>query len=469
MNKLKKYDVIIIGGGPGGYVAAIRAAQLGLKTVCIEKEHLGGICLNWGCIPTKAILRSSEVFHIINNSEKYGITTSSVNFDIDKIVKRSRSVADKLSKGVSFLLKKYKVEVILGHGKINGANKVVVECSNNQKLELIGTNIIIATGASSKNLPNIKSDSEFIWNYKDALMPTRLPKSLLIIGSGAIGIEFASFFNTFGTKVTVVEIQDRVLPIEDKEISDFAEKKFLKQGMKIFKKSSVEIVNKKNSLIEVQIESKDKKTLNERFEKIILAVGIEANSNNIGLQTVSKVKTDKGNIIVDEWCETGQEGIFAIGDVAGTPWLAHKAMHEAILCVEKIANLKNVHPINKNNIPSCTYCYPQIASIGMTEEEAKSKGVSYKVGRFQFNANGKAIALGEDEGFIKTIFNSDNGELIGAHMIGSEVTELIQGYTIAKNIETTEVELMQTIFPHPTLSEMMHESVLDAFDKALHK
>tara|TARA_Y100000590_G_scaffold413478_1_gene509345 strand:- start:1691 stop:3100 length:1410 start_codon:yes stop_codon:yes gene_type:complete len=469
MKKLNNYDVIVIGGGPGGYVAAIRAAQLGLKTACIEKEHLGGICLNWGCIPTKAILRSSEVFHLIKNSEKFGITTSDINFDIEKIVKRSRAVADKLSKGVTYLLKKYKVEVILGHGKINGPNNVVVDCSDKKQIELIGKNIIIATGASSKNLPNIKSDSEFIWNYKDALMPAKLPKSLLIIGSGAIGIEFASFFNTFGTKVTIVEILDRVLPVEDKEISEFAEKKFLKQGMKIIKESSVQIINKQDSLIEVQIESKNKKSSNEKFEKIILAVGIEANSENIGLQTVSKVKTDKGNIVVNEWCETGQEGVFAIGDVAGTPWLAHKAMHEAVLCIEKIANLKNLHPINKNNIPSCTYCYPQIASVGITEEEAKSQGISYKIGRFQFSANGKAIALGEEEGFIKTIFNSDNGELLGAHMIGSEVTELIQGYTIAKNIETTELELMQTVFPHPTLSEMMHESVLDAFDKALHK
>ena len=462
----KIYDLIVLGGGPAGYVAAIRASQLGLKTACIEKDNVGGICLNWGCIPTKALLKSAEVFYLIKNVEKYGISAENIKFDIKKIIKRSRDVSSKLTNGVNYLLKKNKVDLIKGHGKINGPNKLIVEQKNNI-IELKAKDIIIATGARSRNLDNIQSDGVNIWNYKDAMLPDKLPSSILIIGSGAIGVEFASFYNAFKVDVTIVELQNRILPVEDDEISTFAEKIFKKSGISIYCNSRIEDIKINKTNISANIVSNDKK-ISKEFDKVILAVGIQGNIEDIGLETVKNIKVKNNHIVIDKFYRTGEKNIYAIGDIVGPPWLAHKAMHEAIICVEKIANFKNVNPLDLSNIPGCTYSIPQIASIGMTELNAKNNGYDIKVGKFPFKANGKAIALGEEEGFIKTIFDSKTGELLGAHMIGTDVTELIQGYSIAKNIEATEEELIHTIFPHPTLSEMMHESVLDAFDKTLH-
>ena len=466
MTVKKTYDLIILGGGPAGYVAAIRAAQLGLKVACVEKDNVGGICLNWGCIPTKALLKSAEVFHLINNVEKFGISADNIQFDIKKIIKRSRDVSKKLTNGVNYLLKKNKVDLIKGHGKIISPNNLLV-FQNDSSINLSAENIIIATGARSRDLDKIKSDGVNVWNYKNAMIPEKLPSSILVIGSGAIGVEFATFYNAFNVDVTIVELQNRILPVEDEEVSDFAEKIFKKSGIDIICNSNVESINIQKTCISADIISKDKQIIKE-FEKVILAVGIQGNVEDIGLENFNNIKINKNHIEVDEYYRTGQSGIYAIGDVVGPPWLAHKAMHEAIICVEKIANLKNVNPLNLSGIPGCTYSIPQIASIGLTESEAKNQGFDIKVGKFPFKANGKAIALGDEEGFVKTIFDSLTGELIGAHMIGTDVTELIQGYSIAKNIEATEEDLLHTIFPHPTLSEMMHESVLDAFDKTLH-
>ncbi len=466
MTVKKTYDLIILGGGPAGYVAAIRAAQLGLKVACVEKDNVGGICLNWGCIPTKALLKSAEVFHLINNVEKFGISADNIQFDIKKIIKRSRDVSKKLTNGVNYLLKKNKVDLIKGHGKIISPNNLLV-FQNDSSINLSAENIIIATGARSRDLDKIKSDGVNVWNYKNAMIPEKLPSSILVIGSGAIGVEFATFYNAFNVDVTIVELQNRILPVEDEEVSDFAEKIFKKSGIDIICNSNVESINIQKTCISADIISKDKQIIKE-FEKVILAVGIQGNVEDIGLENFNNIKINKNHIEVDEYYRTGQSGIYAIGDVVGPPWLAHKAMHEAIICVEKIANLKNVNPLNLLGIPGCTYSIPQIASIGLTESEAKNQGFDIKVGKFPFKANGKAIALGDEEGFVKTIFDSLTGELIGAHMIGTDVTELIQGYSIAKNIEATEEDLLHTIFPHPTLSEMMHESVLDAFDKTLH-
>jgi dihydrolipoamide dehydrogenase len=460
------FDLIVLGGGPGGYVAAIRAAQLGMKTAVVEREHLGGICLNWGCIPTKALLRSSEIYHLLHRLDEFGFSAKDISFDPKKIIARSRAVAKRLSDGVAFLMKKNKITVFDGQGALAGAGKLKVTKDGKAVADLTAKHIILATGARARTLPGLEPDGKLIWTYKEAMVPEKFPKSLLVIGSGAIGIEFASFYRTMGSEVTVVEVLDRVLPVEDAEISAFAHKAFEKQGMKILTSAKVSALKPSKNNVKATIEADGKKS-EETFERVILAVGITGNVENIGLDG-TKVKVEKGHIVVDEWLRTGEPRVYAIGDVVGAPWLAHKAMHEGVICVEKIAGQKDVHPLDTSRIPGCTYCSPQIASVGLTEAKAKEAGKKVKVGRFPFIGNGKAIALGEDQGLIKTVFDAETGELLGAHMVGAEVTELIQGYTIAKSLETTEAELMHTIFPHPTLSEMMHESVLDAYGRMLH-
>ena len=455
------FDLIVMGSGPGGYVAAIRAAQLGMKAVVIEREHLGGICLNWGCIPTKALLRCSEINHLLHSLDHYGFAAKDISFDVQKVVKRSRQVAGQLSGGVKHLLKKNKVTVIDGHGRLNGAGKVVVG-----DVTYTAPHVIVATGARARTLPGLEPDGQFVWTYKEAMVPEAMPKSLLVIGSGAIGIEFASFYRSMGAEVTVVEIVDRILPVEDVEISTFARKAFEKQGMNIKTGAKVDGLAKEGGQVTATINTGGK-TESLTVDKVILAIGITGNTEDIGLET-TKIKTDRGHIVVDEWLRTDEPGVYAIGDVVGPPWLAHKASHEGVLCVETIAGVKGVHPIDTRNIPGCTYCTPQVASVGLTEAAAKDAGYDVRVGRFPYLGNGKAIALGEPEGLVKTVFDAKTGELLGAHMIGAEVTELIQGYGIAKTLETTEADLMHTVFPHPTLSEMMHESVLDAYGRAIH-
>jgi dihydrolipoamide dehydrogenase len=464
------FDVIVVGGGPGGYVAAIRAAQLGLKAALVERAHLGGICLNWGCIPTKALLRSSEIYHTLQNLDQYGLSANDISFDLDKVVKRSRGIAKQLSGGIGHLLKKNKVTVFDGHGKLNGgaagAQRLLVEKDGKKVADLVGKHIILATGARARTLPGMEPDGKTIWSYREAMVPDVMPKSLLVIGSGAIGIEFASFYRDMGAEVTVVEVLDRVLPVEDEEISAFAHKAFTKQGMKLITAAKVASVKALAKGAAVTVETGGKSLVIE-VEKVILAVGIVGNVEDIGLEG-TKIKVDHTHVEIDQWCQTGEPGVYAIGDLVGPPWLAHKASHEGVICVEKIAGVKGVHPLDTNNIPGCTYCRPQVASVGMTEVAAKAAGHVVKVGRFPFLGNGKAIALGEAEGLVKTVFDAKTGELLGAHMIGAEVTEMIQGYTIARNLESTEAELMHTVFPHPTLSEMMHESVLDAYGLAVH-
>ncbi len=464
------FDLVIIGAGPGGYVTAIRAAQLGFKTAIIEANHLGGICLNWGCIPTKALLRSAEILDYLNHADQFGLKVDKVEIELSKIVERSRQVASQLSKGVEHLLKKNKVTVYKGYGKLKGKQDLLhkIEISQETKAieSLLAKNVIIATGARARTLPNLQPDGEHIWTYREAMVPKQMPKSLLVIGSGAIGIEFASFYRSLGVDVTVVEVIDRILPAEDEEISLMAKKMLEKRGIKFHIATTVTSLVKTSKNLKAVLESQGKK-LELEVEKAILSVGIVGNVENLGLEG-TKIKIENSHIVVNEWAETEEPGIYAIGDVAGAPWLAHKASHEGITVVEKIAGHQNVHPIKRENIPGCTYSTPQVASIGLTEKKAKEQGYELKVGRFPFIGNGKAIALGEPEGLIKTIFDAKTGELLGAHMIGAEVTELIQGYAIAKTCEATEAELMATIFPHPTLSEMMHESPLAAFGRAIH-
>jgi dihydrolipoamide dehydrogenase len=464
------FDLIIVGGGPGGYVAAIRAAQLGMKTAVVEATHLGGICLNWGCIPTKALLRTAEVYRNIKHAEEYGLSVEGVSFDLKKIVERSRGVAKKLNQGVGYLLKKNKVTVFDGWGTLDGgkagARKLKVEKDGKKIADLTGKNIILATGARARQLPGLETDGKLIWSYREAMVPDMMPKSLLVVGSGAIGIEFASFYRSLGADVTVVEVLDRVLPVEDAEISGLAQKAFEKEGMTILTKATVKAIEKGKDSVTATIEVGGKSE-KHTFDRAIMAVGIVGNVEKIGLEG-TKVKVDRTHVVIDEWCATGEPGIYAIGDLVGPPWLAHKAEHEGVVCVEKIAGEKGVHPLDTSRIPGCTYCHPQIASIGLTEAAAKEKGYSVKVGRFPFMGNGKAIALGEPEGLVKTVFDAKTGELLGAHMIGAEVTELIQGYSIAKTLETTEAELMHTVFPHPTISETMHEAVLDAYGRVIH-
>ncbi|MBI1492420.1 dihydrolipoyl dehydrogenase [Halocynthiibacter styelae] len=458
------YDVIVIGAGPGGYVAAIRAAQLGKKVAIVEREHLGGICLNWGCIPTKALLRSAEVFHLMQHAGDYGLSADKIGYDLDKVVKRSRGVAAQLSGGIGHLMKKNKVTVVMGSAKVTRPGEVSVQTEKGTET-LKAKDIILATGARARELPGLEADSKRVWTYKDALNPPHMPKKLLVIGSGAIGIEFASFFNTLGADTTVVEVMDRVLPVEDAEISAFAKKQFVKQGMKIMEKAMVKQLDRAADKVTAHIETGGKVEKQE-FDTVISAVGIVGNVEGLGLEELG-VKIDRTHVVVNEYCETDVPGLYAIGDIAGAPWLAHKASHEGVMVAEKIAGQK-VHAVRPESIAGCTYCHPQVASVGYSEAKAKELGFDVKVGRFPFIGNGKAIALGEPEGMVKTVFDAKTGELLGAHMVGAEVTEMIQGYVIGRQLETTEEDLMHTVFPHPTLSEMMHESVLDAYGRAIH-
>ncbi|NRG18755.1 dihydrolipoyl dehydrogenase [Rhizobiales bacterium] len=475
----ESYDVIVIGGGPGGYVTAIRASQLGFKTALVEREHLGGICLNWGCIPTKALLRSAEIYHYMTHAKDYGLSAEKVGFDAAAVVKRSRGVSGQLNAGVGFLMKKNKIDVIWGEAKLTKPGEVKVSKSSKPAMEpqhpapkgvkgegtYTAKHVIIATGARPRTLPGIEPDKENIWTYFEAMVPPSMPKSLIVMGSGAIGIEFASFYRTMGADVTVVELLPQVMPVEDPEISGLAKKAFEKQGIKILLDAKVTAVKKGKGSVTATVETKDGKKQDITADKLISAVGVVGNIENLGLEELG-VKTDRGCVVIDGYGRTNVPGVYAIGDVAGPPMLAHKAEHEGVICIEKIAGL-DVHPMDKNKIPGCTYCHPQVASVGLTEPKAKEAGYEIKVGRFPFMGNGKAIALGEPDGLVKTIFDAKTGQLLGAHMVGAEVTELIQGYVVAMNLETTEEDLMHTVFPHPTLSEMMKESVLDAYGRVL--
>jgi dihydrolipoamide dehydrogenase len=467
----EQYDVVVLGSGPGGYVAAIRAAQLGLKTAIVERENLGGICLNWGCIPTKALLRSAEVFHQIKHAEAYGLSAGQPGFDLQKVVQRSRAVAKQLNQGVTHLMKKNKIAVHMGEGKLTGKGKLSVT-ADGKTTELQYKHIIVATGARARELPFAKSDGKRIWTYRHAMTPPEMPTELLVIGSGAIGIEFASFYADLGAKVTVVEMLDRVVPVEDAEVGEHLAKSLTKQGMTIHTRAGVESLKADSKGVTASIKTSDGKSAEHKFSHAIVAVGIVPNTENIGLEQLG-VQTTKGHIDTDEHCRTSVAGIWAIGDVTAPPWLAHKASHEGVTAAEAIAKEmgnKDAHPhaADPRNIPGCTYCRPQVASVGLTEAAAREKGYEVKVGKFPFIGNGKAIALGETDGFVKTVFDARTGELLGAHMIGAEVTELIQGYTIGKTAELVEQDFINTVFPHPTLSEMMHESVLAAFGRVIH-
>ena len=461
------YDLIVLGSGPGGYVAAIRAAQLGLKTAIVERENLGGICLNWGCIPTKALLRSAEVFHYMSHAKDYGLRAEGIAADLDAVVKRSRGVAKQLNQGVTHLMKKNKVAVHMGTGKLTGKGKLSVTGADGKTTELAAKNIIVATGARARDLPNLPADGKRVWTYRHAMTPSEMPTKLLVIGSGAIGIEFASFYNDMGSEVTVVEMIDRIVPVEDADVSAFLEKSLTKQGMKILTGAKIDKISADANGVKATITGKDGKAFDGEYSHVIVAIGIVPNTADIGLKELGVAMNDRGFLETDATCKTNVEGLWAIGDITAPPWLAHKASHEGVIAVEAIAG-KHPHAMDVRNIPGCTYCHPQIASVGLTEAKAKEAGYDVKVGNFPFIGNGKAIALGEAEGFIKTVFDAKTGELLGAHMVGAEVTEMIQGYTIGKTMETTEAELMETVFPHPTISEAMHESVLAAYGRALH-
>ncbi len=465
------YDVVVLGSGPGGYVAAIRAAQLGLKTAIVERENLGGICLNWGCIPTKALLRSAEIYHYMQHAGAYGLAAEKISADLNAVVQRSRGVAKQLNQGVTHLMKKNKITVHMGDGKLIAANKLSVT-KDGKTEELAAKHIILATGARARDLPFAPADGKRIWTYRHAMVPPEMPTKLLVIGSGAIGIEFASFYNDMGAEVTVVEMMDRIVPVEDAEVSDFLEKALTKQGIKILTGAGVNSLKADAKGVTAEIKAKDGKVEKASFSHAIVAIGIVPNTETIGLEALG-VATERGHVKTDGLCRTNVAGLWAIGDITAPPWLAHKASHEGVIAAEAIAQSlgnKDVHPhaMDPKNIPGCTYCHPQIASVGLTEAKAKEAGHDVKVGRFPFIGNGKAIALGEAEGFVKTVFDAKTGELLGAHMVGAEVTELIQGFTIGKQAELVEADFMQTVFPHPTLSEMMHESVLSAYGKALH-
>jgi dihydrolipoamide dehydrogenase len=463
-----RFDLAVIGAGPGGYVAAIRASQLGMKTAIVEREHLGGICLNWGCIPTKALLRTSELYTAMRHASEFGLAADNVRFDLPRVVERSRKVAARLSNGVAYLMRKNNIAVIDGTARLMGEGRIAVTGKEGAALpDLEAKHIILATGARARTMPGLEPDGRLIWTYKEAMVPQSFPKSLLIVGSGAIGIEFASFYRSLGAEVTVVEMLPRILPAEDEEISSIARKAFVKRGMSIHTGTRVERLSKGTDSVTATLRREDGSSADIAASRVILAIGITGNVEHLGLEALG-VKIEKGHIAVDEWGRTGAPGVYAIGDVVGPPWLAHKASHEGIICVEKIAGVDTVHPLDKTTIPSCTYSSPQVASVGLTEEQARAAGYALKIGRFPYMANGKAIALGETEGLVKTIFDAKSGALLGAHIIGAEATELIQGFVIAKTLETTEAELIASIFPHPTLSEMMGESVLDAFGRALH-
>ncbi len=462
---MRTYDLMVLGAGPGGYVAAIRAAQLGLKTAVIEEKHLGGICLNWGCIPTKALLRSAEVLHLMRQAEDFGLKTSAPGFDLAAVVARSRAVAKRLNQGVAHLLKKNRVDVISGRGRLLGGGRIAV--SGKDEGDYAARHIIIATGARPRDLPGLERDGKLVWSYFEALKPDRLPQSLLVVGSGAIGVEFASFYNALGVEVTMVEIATRILPAEDGEIAAIARKQLEKSGIRIHTGAKVAKLEKGRETLTATIAHSDGKEEKLTVSRLLSAAGVVANIEDIGLEEAG-VRTEKGIIVTDPFLRTSAQGVHAIGDVAGPPMLAHKAEHEGIICVEAIAGLKDVHPLNRDQIPGCTYCHPQVASVGLSEEEATARGLKVRIGRFPFLANGKAIALGEDAGMVKTIFDAATGQLLGAHMVGPEVTEMIQGFVVAMKLETTEAELMHSIYPHPTLSEAMHESVLAAFGRAIH-
>ena len=461
---VQSFDVVVIGAGPGGYVAAIRASQLGRRVAIVERENLGGICLNWGCIPTKAMLRSAEVFHLMHRAKEFGLKAEGIGYDLGAVVQRSRKVAGQLSGGIGHLMKKHKVTVVMGSATITAPGRVEVATAKGAET-LEAPAIVLATGARARELPGLEADGQRVWAYRHALQPPHMPKELLVIGSGAIGIEFASFYNTLGARTTVVEVMERILPVEDAEIAAFARKQFQKQGMTILEKASVTRLERRADGVTAHIEQGGK-TEARNFDTVISAVGIVGNVEGLGLEALG-VRVERTHVVTDEFCRTGVPGLYAIGDVAGAPWLAHKASHEGVMVAELIAG-GHPHPIKPGSIAGCTYCHPQVASVGLTEEKARAAGHEVRVGRFPFIGNGKAIALGESEGLIKTVFDARTGELLGAHMVGAEVTELIQGYVIGRTLETTEAELMETVFPHPTLSEMMHESVLDAWGRALH-
>lgn len=461
---LKTFDVIVVGAGPGGYVAAIRAAQLGLSVAIVEREHMGGICLNWGCIPTKTMLRSSEVFHLMQRAGEFGLSATGIDFDLEAVIKRSRAVAKQLNSGVSHLMKKNKITVVMGEATLPARGKVRVTTDKGTE-DLSADSIIVATGARARELPGLEADGDLVWTYKHALMPPRMPKKLLVIGSGAIGIEFASFYNTLGAETTVVEVQDRILPVEDAEISAFARKSFEAQKMTIRTNSTVKKLDRGKGRVTAHIET-DGKVQKHEFDTVISAVGITANTEGLGLEDLG-VRLDRSFAVTDAYCRTGADGLCVIGDATQGPWLAHKASHEGVMVAEMIAGGKP-HAVDPDSIAGCTYCQPQIASVGLTEAQARDAGFDIKVGRFPFIGNGKAIALGETDGMVKTVFDAKTGALLGAHMIGAEVTELIQGYVVGRQLETTEEDLMQAVFPHPTLSEMMHESVLDAYGRVIH-
>ncbi len=460
------FDLIVVGSGPGGYVAAIRASQLGLRTAVVERENLGGICLNWGCIPTKALLRASEIHHLLQHLDEFGFSAKEISFDFEKLIARSRKVAKRLSNGVKGLMKKHEITVVDGRGRLAGPGCVAVQLEDTVT-ELRAPRIVLATGARARTLPGLEPDGEHVWTYREAMVPRALPRSLLVVGSGAIGMEFASFYGDLGSEVTVVEILPQILPAEDEEVAAFARKAFDRQGIRIHTEATVESLQVSDGGVSAVLRGKDLPDQPQRFERVILAVGITGNVEDIGLEDTA-VRVEKGHVVVNEWLETDEPGVHAIGDLVGPPWLAHKAMHEGVLCVERIAGVSNLHPLDTTLVPGCTYCRPQVASVGLTEKAAREAGYEVRVGRFPFAGNGKAVALGDTGGMTKTVFDARTGELLGAHMVGPEVTELIQGYGVARTLESTEAELIRAIFPHPTLSETMHEAVLDAYGRVLH-